>query len=97
MFQRTVRRVVPAIAIAVALVLTAPVPAHAAGRELAGPQALFERAWQWMASFWGGGDTAGAAEKAGWTIDPDGRTMSTTVQQPACTQVEAGICIDPNG
>lgn len=96
MFQRTVRRVVPAIAVAVALVLTAPVPAQAAGRELAGPQALFERAWQWMTSFWGGGETADAAEKAGWTIDPDGRT-SPAIQDPSCTQVEAGICIDPNG
>lgn len=95
MFQRTVRSVVPAIAVAVALALTA-VPAHAADRELAGPQALFERAWQWLASLWGA-ETAGETEKAGWTIDPDGRTAPATVQEPACTQVEAGICIDPNG
>lgn len=96
MFQRTVRSVVPAIAIAVALALTA-VPAHAADRELAGPQALFERAWHWLASFWGGAETTAATEKAGWTIDPDGRTAPANVQEPACTQVEAGICIDPNG
>ena len=94
MFQRTVRSVVPAIAIAVALALSA-VPAHAADRELAGPQALFERAWHWLASFWSDGETS-ATEKAGWTIDPDGR-LAPNVQEPVCTQVEAGICIDPNG
>lgn len=96
MFQRTVRSVVPAIAIAVAVALSA-VPAHAADRELAGPQALFERAWHWLASFWGGAETAGTSEKGGGSIDPNGRDWGTTLQEPACTQVEAGICIDPNG
>lgn len=96
MFQRTVRSVVPAIAIAVALALSA-VPAHAADRELAGPQALFERAWHWLASFWGGAERAGEAEKSGWTIDPDGRLAPATVPDPTCTRIEAGICIDPNG
>ena len=97
MFQRTVRSVVPAIAIAVALVLTAPLPAHAANREIAGPQALFERAWHWLASFWSGGETAGPQEKRGGTIDPNGVDRATASQDPACTRIEAGICIDPNG
>lgn len=79
-----------AAAAVIAAALAAGTPAHAAGRPDA-PAAVtvLERAWQWIASFWGG-------EKIGMEIDPNGKPAATTGETGG-GQTEIGITIDPNG
>jgi hypothetical protein len=106
MFKRTFRRVVTAAALTTFLAVTAPIPAHAAGwGGWTGTDTLLERAWSWLASFWGTSGTAerdelsGGREKGGGTIDPNGGEADGNgiLSDPTCVTDEAGICIDPNG
>jgi hypothetical protein len=79
-----------AAAAVIAAALAAGTPAHAASRpETPAAVNVLERAWQWIASFWG-------EEKTGGGVDPDGRLVPATPGTcgPAC---EIGGGIDPNG
>lgn len=79
-----------AAAAVITAALAAGTPAHAAGRPDA-PAAIsvLERAWQWIASWWGG-------EKFGGCIDPNGTPAAAS--PPVCARpVEYGGCIDPDG
>ena len=79
-----------AAAAVIATALAAGTPAYAAPRPDA-PAALnvLERAWQWIASFWGG-------EKLGMEIDPNGAPAAPTGETGGGPS-EIGGGIDPNG
>lgn len=79
-----------AAAAVIAAALAAGTPARASPRPDA-PAAVnvLERAWQWIASFWGG-------EKIGIAIDPDGVPAAPTGEAGG-GQTEIGGMIDPNG
>ena len=79
-----------AAAAVLAAALAAGTPAHAAGRiDAPASVNVLERAWQWIASLWGG-------EKGGMHIDPNGKpAVSTGTTGGEATEI--GITIDPDG
>lgn len=103
MSQKRMRRGIAMVAVVAALAL-AP-PAQAAGWP-AIPPGLAEKAWAWLASWWGADEGGGGAggtteglEKAyqgdGVAIDPDGNT-SPRPTGLRCAG-DDGVCIDPDG
>lgn len=104
MAQRTLGRVLAAVALAAALTLALPAQADAA------PAVSTSTLWNWLneiATFWmrptrNVERTRGKDQKAGVCIDPNGCATPPqaleTPQRPACLAWnEAGVCIDPNG
>lgn len=83
-FRRT------AAAAVIAAALAAGTPVHAAGQPDAPAVVnVVERAWQWIASLWGG-------EKSGMHIDPDG-APAVPAGETGGGPAEIGGMIDPDG
>ncbi len=96
MSQKRMRRGMAVVAV-LAVLLLAP-PAQAAGWEGI-PPGLLEKAWAWVASWWGAEEGGAGLEKVvqgdGGAIDPNGAPSAGNRPTSACG--DDGGCIDPNG
>lgn len=84
-----------AVILAAVLLLSAVVPAQAAPLDSRGDSSgVLSTLWSWLEAAWGAFVPAGAVEKEGSQLDPNGNNLNGG---PVESAIDEGALIDPNG